>query len=100
MSRIEKIEHGNFADNKIQYKFQCPGCKRSHTINDKWDFNGDFEYPTIKPSVLFKGGRFDKNENWIDLRCHSFVTDGKIRFLNDCSHNLAGKTVNLPELGK
>ena len=28
-------------------------------------------------------------------RCHSFVTDGKIRFLNDCTHEMAGETVDL-----
>jgi hypothetical protein len=29
--------------------------------------------------------------------CHSFVTDGKIQFLGDCTHALAGQTVELPE---
>lgn len=27
--------------------------------------------------------------------CHSFVFDGEIRFLGDCTHALAGKTVPL-----
>ena len=27
--------------------------------------------------------------------CHSFVTDGKIQFLGDCTHELAGQTVEL-----
>lgn len=27
--------------------------------------------------------------------CHSFVTGGKIRYLNDCTHHLKGKTVEL-----
>ena len=31
-------------------------------------------------------------------RCHSYVKDGQIQFLNDCSHVLAGQTVDLPEL--
>jgi hypothetical protein len=29
--------------------------------------------------------------------CHSFVTDGRIQFLNDCTHPLAGQTVDIPE---
>lgn len=29
--------------------------------------------------------------------CHSFVTDGKIRFLNDCTHDKAGQILDLPE---
>ncbi|MGC4033677.1 MAG: hypothetical protein QM754_18485 [Tepidisphaeraceae bacterium] len=28
-------------------------------------------------------------------RCHSFVRDGQIEFLGDCTHELAGKTVPL-----
>lgn len=28
--------------------------------------------------------------------CHSFITDGQIQFLNDCTHPLAGQTVPLP----
>lgn len=31
--------------------------------------------------------------------CHSFVTNGKIQFLNDCTHDLKGQTIELPELG-
>ena len=30
--------------------------------------------------------------------CHSFVTDGRIQFLGDCTHDLAGHTVELPDL--
>jgi len=30
--------------------------------------------------------------------CHSFIRDGKIQFLGDCTHALAGQTVDLPEL--
>lgn len=29
--------------------------------------------------------------------CHSFITDGEIQFLNDCTHKLAGHTVDLLE---
>lgn len=29
--------------------------------------------------------------------CHSVVTDGKIAFCSDCTHEMAGKTVDLPD---
>lgn len=32
-----------------------------------------------------------------DTVCHSFVTDGKIQFLGDCTHELANKTVPLED---
>jgi hypothetical protein len=31
-------------------------------------------------------------------RCHSFLVDGQIQFLGDCTHALAGQTVPLPEI--
>lgn len=31
-------------------------------------------------------------------RCHTFITDGKVQFLSDCTHALAGQTLDLPEL--
>lgn len=31
-------------------------------------------------------------------RCHSFVTNGNIQFLSDCTHALAGQTVALPPI--
>jgi len=36
--------------------FYCEGCKRTHTVNfhpnNQWGFNGNFEKPTLTPSVL------------------------------------------------
>jgi hypothetical protein len=31
-------------------------------------------------------------------RCHFFVRDGQIQFLEDCHHNLKGKTVPMEDL--
>lgn len=31
----------------------------------------------------------------VDTVCHSFVRDGRIEFLGDCTHELAGKSVAL-----
>lgn len=92
--------------------FMCPGCNRIHFITDKltdieaigngpWTFNGDFEKPTIQPSVLTRNYRKNPNTGVHDIeinRCHSFITDGKIQFLSDCEHELAGQTIELDDI--
>jgi len=86
------------------FLFFCPGCEDSHSIRyaahpdaptaPVWHWNGDAEAPTFRPSLLvqYPDGR----------RCHSFIESGSIRFLGDCSHDLAGQTVKVapePQLG-
>lgn len=106
------------------YTFYCPGCGEGHTIqtegNGAWSFNGDLEEPTFSPSVLLRSGHYASTHKpgdrcWCTFNaeraakgeapsafkcgiCHSFVENGTIRFLRDCTHALAGKTVPLPEL--
>lgn len=80
-----------------------------------WGFNGDYARPTFTPSVLATyeeltdGGEAayrawaaagrpqpaPKFERRTVRRCHSYVRDGQIQFLGDCTHALAGKTVPL-----
>ncbi len=57
-----------------------------------WSWNGDTEKPTLKPSILTKGGEDFK------VICHSWVNDGKIQFLADSTHEFAGQTVDLLEI--
>ncbi|GAB3867430.1 hypothetical protein GCM10028801_41420 [Nocardioides maradonensis] len=82
--------------------FRCPGCDRVHGVvveaPNGWVFNGDLERPTFTPSVLVNGFYGDVTEEWKKQhpRCHSFVTDGRIQFLGDSTHALAGQTVDLP----
>lgn len=87
MSKIREIPY----EGRIYRTFMCPGCNCVHTFNDTWGFNGDLDKPTVTPSILVTG-RGEPN-----YRCHSFITDGKIQFLNDCSHELAGQTVEIPD---
>lgn len=94
--------------------FQCPGCGCNHSINTSWTWNNDKVKPTFSPSILVKSGHFmgahKENEScWCTFNkehpddlapykcsiCHSFVNDGKIQFLNDCTHELKGKTVDM-----
>jgi len=88
----------NKEESIIGYIIECPGCDCSHLFytnlsNPKcnWKFNGDIEKPTFSPSLLIY-------PHPAQPRCHSFVKDGKIQYLNDCDHNLKGKTVDLPEM--
>lgn len=59
-------------------------------IGPAWTWNASLSAPTFDPSVLLQGGPPGTP------RCHSFVRDGRIEFLSDCEHPLAGKTVDLP----
>lgn len=88
--------------------FHCPGCESAHTVRvaspgvaGGWTFNNDFDRPTFSPSILvtYNGpdagtdrGNGDKAPPAV---CHSFVTDGQIQFLGDCTHSRAGQTVPL-----
>lgn len=112
--------------------FWCPGCSEEHVVRlvqtgtpGGWTFSGDYDKPTFAPSVLVTGGHFVSwreagSPCWCTYnaaeiaaglepapfkckRCHSFVRDGQIQFLPDCSHALAGQTVELqamPEEGR
>lgn len=76
-----------------RYVFFCPGCETEHffwTNGNGWQFNGDMDNPSVQPSILTQKGSDGRNG-----RCHCFITDGKIRFLEDCSHSLKGQTVEL-----
>lgn len=96
MSKM-KLWYENETENR--WSFLCPGCKTKHFIKTKgpysWDFNGDVEKPTIRPSVLAKGYN---DEEKADYQCHSMITDGVIEFLGDCTHNLKGQKVPLPDV--
>ncbi|MDR3560495.1 MAG: DUF6527 family protein [Negativicutes bacterium] len=78
--------------------FNCPGCKEIHRVSigpDGWKFIGDENMPTIIPSILVnKPGPYHIQSA---PTCHSFVKGGRIQFLEDSTHELAGQTVDLPE---
>lgn len=100
--------------------FWCPGCQEAHGVCIKrpkdetgpvWGWNGSVERPTFTPSIVLQRQRWEppvthenledwKREPWeqsqVNAVCHSFVTNGRIEFLGDCTHALAGQTVDLP----
>jgi hypothetical protein len=105
MARAETF----IAEGKRYLTFRCPGCQSTHMVTAPpspiaWGFNGDLDRPTLTPSVLvsYDGPNAGEDRGGGDLvppaRCHSFVTDGRIQFLADSTHALAGQTVDLPEI--
>jgi len=85
-------------DNDIECRivYFCPGCRCSHWLRIRgshpvWSVTGlDTDTPTVSPSILV-------NQHDVKRRCHSFIRNGKIEFLVDCYHELAGQTVDLPD---
>lgn len=83
--------------------FCCPGCNAKHSIQvgsdfgPNWSWNGSLERPTFQPSVLVTYNGADAGRDGAPPAvCHSFVTDGRIQYLGDCTHELAGQTADLP----
>ena len=76
------------------WMIHCPACGYGHLFDDRWTFNGDVEKPTFRASMLVHA--HDRGDGHC-FRCHSFVTDGKIEYLSDCEHAMAGQTVDLPD---
>lgn len=80
--------------------FWCPGCECMHRVlvgngsGPRWQYNGNPDKPTFEPSIRV---RWNEGEERVEKVCHSFVRDGQIQFLGDCTHALAGQTVSLPE---
>ena len=115
MSKIRNVQGGGLV-------FFCPGCNDTHAINTvttgrQWQYNGDVDKPTFSPSICYRAGHFIEGESqdkcWCTFEdrhpefkgrkhpvcyvCHSFVNDGMIWFLDDCTHKLANQTVPIPE---
>lgn len=96
------------------------GPRGEERIGPCWGYNGNPDAPTFTPSILVRGVSVeggnaeidrilsdydlpeDRERMLADRRintvCHTFVTDGRIQFLGDCTHELAGQTVDLPDI--
>ena len=62
-----------------------------------WHWNGDVYAPTFSPSILTQ---IPWGEEMREIRNHVFVRNGAIEYLHDCSHEYAGKTIQLPRLSE
>ena len=85
--------------------FWCPGCDHAHCVSSQWSIDRDTL--TITPSVLAGGVQWPAAAAFYKPKhigipegerttCHSFITAGRIQFLSDSTHTLAGQTVDLP----
>ncbi len=112
MSKVRIAESG-------MVMFYCPGCKCHHGVHaDKstpnpltgarWGWNGSVDSPTFTPSILVRGTIPITDEEIelisagkpftpVDFVCHSFVRDGRIQYLSDCTHEFAGQTIDLQD---
>lgn len=85
--------------------FCCPGCAGEggssglHMLpvnatdsagRPKWTWDGNLEAPTLEPSILTRWGAANV--------CHSYLRNGVIEYLGDCTHQYAGQHVPLAPL--
>lgn len=98
--------------------YWCPGCNQLHQIPvegaNAWQWNRNIDAPSFSPSILVTTGHYLQGHNPEDgcwctyqtvdpdcdfkcVRCHAYVTQGKIHFLSDCSHALKDQVVDLPD---
>jgi hypothetical protein len=112
-AKLRSLEGGRLA-------FWCPGCSGAHQVSVDgpgavWGWDRNVDAPTFTPSVLITSGHFVSSHKSGDpcwctynatairkapfkcFRCHSFVRAGRIQFLGDCTHDLGGQTVDLPD---
>lgn len=88
--------------------FRCPGCEAKSGLREHrhivcveavegkpgpvWTWNESLELPTLAPSVNVVGG-------YVGI-CHSFIRGGRILYCPDSTHELSGKSVDLPEIDR
>lgn len=84
--------------------FWCPGCYTYHGVWTKepnpvtgarWDWNRDFVKPSVAPSIHVKAHPSPGPGYPGIPGCHLFIREGKLQFLPDCDHHLAGQTVDM-----
>lgn len=125
-SKLRKWSNPENGDEGLSY--YCQGCKSNHTIKTKgngaWGWNGDVDKPVFTPSVLSTSGHYvsgqpqppdcficnehaahpeEDHGGYKCRRCHTFVgcngaQPGEVIFLGDCTHELAGQVLPLPDL--
>jgi hypothetical protein len=75
--------------------FHCPGCDMTHQVQfagaTHWVMDGTPDHPTFWPSI-----KVTRPTMLADEICHSFITEGMITFLDDCTHALKGQKIPMP----
>lgn len=111
-TRVRRLREPNGV-RYIALMFVCPGCVsaasegyqgvhmlavNSPQYKPSWDWNGDLVKPTLTPSIKTTGGYVEDGKYDDKAICHSFLTDGIFKFLNDSTHPMAGQEVPIPDL--
>jgi len=106
-----------------QIAHYCPACDELHYFavdepfknGARWEYNGDPLKPSFSPSMLVRTGHFvpghETKECWCSYEerfgepapfgcgiCHYFLKNGRIEYLTDSTHKLAGMRVALVEI--
>lgn len=87
----------------------CLGCSRLHVVPEVCEFDGDLTFPSFAHSILVTYNGADAGQRIpgpIDpcyMRvpakvCHYFLKRGRVEYLPDSTHSLAGQTLLLPAL--
>ncbi len=95
MSDPVVLEEGRHK-NDVTMLFYCPDCKehRGYCVKGgppKWEWDKSMTKPTFSPSLNV----LERIDGKSRTKCHLFVKKGRIQFLGDCLHELAGKTVDM-----
>lgn len=95
VKEVNSASGGHYA-----WAIHCPGCKFFHLFDARWTFNGNMEKPTFTPSMNATKDwpKWHPEEGKPKEICHSYVTDGQIKFLDDCTHASKGLTLDLLEI--
>ena len=73
--------------------FRCPACGEQHRAiihPTAWSWNYDLIAPTIEPSV-----RVEWTAGEDEICCHTTITNGRIYYWPDSTHEMAGQTVEM-----
>lgn len=97
-TRGQTIEDGRRA------YFYCPACDTLHAFAIErpaghepcWRFDGNEDAPTFWDSYL-SYYTHPETKKRVTL-CHLHLKAGRISYLNDCPHRMAGQTIDLPEI--
>lgn len=83
--------------------FRCPAsCCREHRLpRDRWTLLSPVDSPTIAPSIketVNPKEHADYQPQHPTTVCHCVIEQGKIRFCDDCTHELAGQTLPMEDI--
>ena len=96
------------------YRMRCPGCIAENVPHrvpihffrtvpapngrePTWEFDQNLKRPTFSPSLRCRADWWNPETKRYDIKlcCHFFLRNGRLEFLDDCTHPLAGQTVDM-----